>query len=403
MRQVAILLTDLPGVHEGPGVTQHGAIIRRKADLHRGEVVRIGGEMQASFCVFDTEQDAVDCVVAIRMAEKAGPAGIRMRAAVHAGPVRSRGGDHFGPPVNRASRIRGVAHPGQTVLSDPVARAVDGRLPPGWRLDDLGHHVLRDLDVPLRLWQLDETDAPSRFPPLMSLDSRCHNLPEQWTSFVGRDEEVVQLAQLWTKAPVVTITGPAGVGKTRLALQAGAVAVAGAEDGVWLVDAAGATPSELGRRICAALGAAGSTPADAIAVLLEKGRLLLILDGCDEPHVARAVQDIAGAGVRGHILATARRPLAIHGERVFELAPLAVPGGTPERVEDVLQWPSVQLFSDRAALVDPTFEVTVDNVSAVVGICAATGGIPAEIEKAARRVRVQTPKEILDRLAPPSQ
>ena len=143
-----------------------------------------------------------------------------MRIAIHTGEALARGGDYFGPTVNRCARLLAVAHGGQVLLSSATASLVaGGDLGDGASLMDLGHHRLRDLQRPERIWQLVERGLPSDFPPLRSLDAFLHNLPVQRSSFVGREAEIAAVRERLASGRLVTITGVGGCGKTRLALE----------------------------------------------------------------------------------------------------------------------------------------------------------------------------------------
>jgi hypothetical protein len=149
---------------------------------------------------------------------------LRVRMALHIGAAEERDGDYFGPPVNRVARLLAAAHGGQVLLSLPTHEMVRDQLPTGTRLAQLGEYRLKDLFRPERVFQLVAPDLPSEFPPLRTLDTYRNNLPLQPTPLIGREKEVSEVCDLLggDETRLLTLTGPGGIGKTRVALQAAA-------------------------------------------------------------------------------------------------------------------------------------------------------------------------------------
>ncbi|MFC9970424.1 BTAD domain-containing putative transcriptional regulator [Spirillospora sp. NPDC127200] len=232
-----------------------------------------------------------------------------------------------------------------------------------------------------------------------------NNLPAQLTELVGRSEDVAALRTLLDGQRLVTLTGPGGVGKTRLALEVAHLAAGTSPDGVWLVELAGQRPggAEIAEAVAAALGfrdePAPSGVAHRLAEALRDRRLLLVLDNCE--HVIDAVAELAGRllrtapGVR--ILATSREPLGISGERQWSVQPLDVPepGAAPA---EVARSSAVRLFVARAAAASSGFAVSAENAEAVATICRRMDGIPLALELASTRVRVLGAVELAERL-----
>ncbi|MBF8186176.1 tetratricopeptide repeat protein [Nonomuraea sp. K274] len=231
------------------------------------------------------------------------------------------------------------------------------------------------------------------------------NLPEPLTGLVGRSEAVAGVRGLLDEERLVTLTGPGGVGKTRLALEVGHAEAEAFPDGVWLVELAGERPG--GERIAEAVAVAlgfrdepsPSGVAHRLAEALRGRRLLLVLDNCE--HVIDAVAELAGlllrtaAGVR--ILATSREPLGIAGERQWPVQPLDVPEPGADPAE-VARSGAVRLFVARAAAASPGFAVSAENAEAVATICCRMDGIPLALELASTRVRVLGVAELAERL-----
>jgi class 3 adenylate cyclase len=234
---------------------QHDAIIRECLGRMGGAEVKALGD--GFMIVFEQPAAAVAFAKETQQALRAAswpPAmrPLRVRIGMHTGqPLVVRGSDgrpdYYGPVVNRAARVADAGHGGQVLLSSTTAAAVAAALPEGAALLSLGRHRLRGLDEPEEILQLAYAGAPEdQFPPLRTLDAHTHNLPVQLTSFVGREAELRQLAELLRqdRPRLITVLGPGGVGKTRLALQAAADSVGAFADGVWFVDLSETRTSE---------------------------------------------------------------------------------------------------------------------------------------------------------------
>src|SRR5262245_51577324 len=226
----------------------HDALIEALTEQHGGRVVRPRGEGASRFCVFARATDAVAAAAAIQRALQAQDwppeTPLRVRLALHTGEADLRDGDYYGGAVNRAARLRAIAHGGQALLSMATHDLVRDALPAGTALRDLGEQRLADLQRPEHVFQVVAPGVPVAFPPLRSLDALPHNLPLQLTSFIGREAAVATIRDLLAAHRLVTLTGPGGTGKTRLAQQAAAEALVPADgrvafaDGVWLVELA---------------------------------------------------------------------------------------------------------------------------------------------------------------------
>jgi len=372
---------------------RHDRLLRRAIDAHRGHIFATGGDGFAA--AFARAGDALDAAIDAQAALAAEPwpadIAIRVRMAVHTGEAAERDGDYFGPAVNRAARLMAVAHGGQ-VLCSHVTAAVAGD---AVTLIDLGEHRLRDLSMPLQVFQVGDTP----FPPLRSLEASPGNLPSLVSSFVGRDHEIAALTKALGAHRLVTITGVGGVGKTRLALQVAADLAPGYPDGAWLCELAAATSGpEMAQVVAASLGVTQRpqmTMGQSVVDFLRPRHLLVILDNCE--HLLDAAADLARSILQGapsvRILATSREGLAIDGEHLWPLRSLAVTSDTGGKGSD-----AVTLFAERAAAVAPTFELDDARLPAVVEICRRLDGIPLAIELAAARVAAMSPAEIAGHL-----
>ncbi len=388
-------------------MARHDALLTSVFEQHDGVVVRPRGEGDSLFCVFVRASDAAAAALngqRALLAEDWGEIGsLRVRMGLHTGEADLRDGDYYGSAVNRCARIRAAGHGGQILLSEATARLVREALPAGAGLRELGHHRLRDLAEPERLYQLDAPDLPAAFPPLKTLDARPNNLPLQLTSFVGREPELTALAAFVPQHRLVTLTGPGGTGKTRLALQVAAELLADFADGVFFIDLASLQdPTLVPSAVAQALGVQGisDTPLRAIVLrFLRDKHLLLILDNYE--HLLAAAE-FAGALLHAapavRLLVTSRAPLRVTGEREYAVAPLLVPEEGMRSTAALGQNPAVQLFVLRAQAVRAEFTLTDANAAAVAAICTRLDGLPLALELAAARVRALPPEALLTRL-----
>jgi predicted ATPase/DNA-binding CsgD family transcriptional regulator len=282
-----------------------------------------------------------------------------------------------------------------------------GRLPGGIGLRDLGEQRLRDLGRAERVFQVTGPGLAEGFGVLRSLDDPAlrHNLPSQATSFVGRTAELAELRALVSGGSrLITIAGPGGIGKSRLALQVAAEALDGSGDGVWLVELAPVAEPELVTRTAAAALKLSDTPGRPMLDILIDGvrdrDLLLILDNAE--HVLGAVAELADAVIRSCpgvcLLVTSREPLDIIGEHIYRVPGLSVPPADLAAPDRLAAFESVQLFAEHAALQRRGFTVDDASAAAVAAICVRLDGIPLALELAAARLGSLSVSEINARL-----
>src|SRR5918995_6413674 len=265
-------------------VDRHLILLRTAIQAHGGVLFKtVGDAVQAAF---PTAPDAVAAALNAQRAliAEGGAASdpLRVRMAIHAGEAMVHNGEYHGPLLNRSARLLAIGHGTQILLSETAAMLARDALPPETDLRELGEHRLPDLLEPERVFQLLHPQLPADFPPLKSLSARLHALPSQATAFLGREHELAQLVALLRDPAVrlVTLTGPGGTGKTRLALQAAAQLLDAFPDGVIFVPLAALTdPALVPSAIASALGLrdqAGQTPAQAVRETLAGKRLLLV-------------------------------------------------------------------------------------------------------------------------------
>ncbi|MGH7727743.1 MAG: ATP-binding protein [Vulcanimicrobiaceae bacterium] len=387
---------------------RHDELLRAAVSAQGGHVFKTVGD--AFCCVFARPEDAVaamlDAQRALAAADFSAVDGLPVRAAVHTGTADERGGDYFGPAVNRVARLLGIAHGGQILVSGVASDLVLGDLPPQASLRDLGAHRLKDLARPEQVYQLLAPGLTPEFPPLRSLETLPNNLPLQLTSFVGRDHEVAKITALLATHRLVTIVGSGGVGKTRTSLQVGANLLDGSGDGVWFVELAplsgGAyVPTAVAQAMGIVLEGTGD-PIELLLPMLKSKRALLIFDNCE--HLVEAASRVIAALIRGcpqlSVLASTRQALGIAGEATFRMPSLEIPAKseTALTAAQAASAPAIALFVDRAAAVDDRFALTDENAGTIAEICRRLDGIPLAIELAAARVKILSPRQLRERL-----
>jgi class 3 adenylate cyclase len=360
---------------------RHDAILRRAVDDACGHVVKVMGD--GLMAVFASPADGVmACLEAQRMLKEAawGDAGpLRVRMAIHVGKAHKRADAFFGPSVNRAARIMSAAHGGQVLLSASAAELVQGELPAWATLRDLGEHRLKDLFQPEHIFQLVHRTLPVDFPPLGTLSHRPNNLPTQTSEFFGRSAQLASIRdQLDAKGVrLLTLTGPGGIGKTRLALQAAANQIDRFEDGVFFIDLSSTRQADAAFAVIFRdLGLTSRRGEPAFDLLRQKLRnrhMLLVLDNLEQVvDAAEGIVELLEQCSSLKVLVTSRASLRVRGEHLFPVPPLSLPheGEGQRTAGSVADYEAVRLFTERARAVRPSFALTDDNAAAVAQLCA---------------------------------
>src|ERR671910_718959 len=387
---------------------RHDELLKRAIEEHGGYVFKSVGN--AFCCAFPTATDALEAALeAQRLLLKewwGESTPLRVRMALHIGAAEERDGDYFGPPVNRVARLLSAAHGGQVLLSLPTHEMVRDQLPAGTTLMNLGERRLKDLFRPERVFQLSAPGLPSEFSPLRTLDAYRNNLPLQPTPLIGREKEVSEVRDLLSAEAtrLLTLTGPGGIGKTRLALQAAADLLEEFPDGAFFAPLATLTDSELLLpAVAEALGVmetAEQPLGENLKDYLSERRLLLVLDNFEQVlGAAPAVTELVAGAPGLKVLATSRAPLGLYGEHEYAVPPLSVPDvkHLPD-LKSLSQYEAVRLFIERAKAAKVDFEVTDESAPAVAEICVRLDGLPLAIELAAARIKMLPPKAMLQRL-----
>jgi len=371
-------------------LAEHRRLLGTAFDRHQG--FHVGSEGDSLFVAFASADDAAaaagDAQRALAEHEWPEETEIRVRIGLHTGEPSLVDGSYVGLDVHQAARVMAAGHGGQVLLTESTRALLDDR----FQVRDLGEHRLKDLSGSLRLFQLLVETMPADFPPLRTLGNRPTNLPAQSNTFIGRTRELEEVGELLAQDDVrlMTLIGPGGAGKTRLALQVVASVLDAFDNGVFVVSLAQVRDWELVvPTIAHTLGLreqSGEPVSEALGEYLRDRRLLLVLDNLE--HVTAAAPVLAGllASAPGlKVVATSRTPLRLSGEHTYAVRPLALAE-------------SVSLFGERAHAAVPEFEITHENEDVIAEICARLDGLPLAIELAAPRVRTLTPSALLRRL-----
>jgi predicted ATPase len=406
---VTFVFTDIEGSTRlirtlGDGYTatleRHRSLLRDAWDRHHGYEVDTEGD--SFFVAFESTADAITaCADAqLALAAESWPpnAQVRVRMGVHSGVAVPHEDDYVAFAVHQAARVVNTGHGGQIVVSADAANGVI--LPPHLSLRSLGRYRVRDFDDPLELWQVQGEGLDDTFPALRVLPADRHNLATPLTSILGRDADLDHLAELTRPSKAVTLVGPGGVGKTRLAVEHGLRSTDDWADGVWFVglavlDDGGLVPAAIGD----ALGIRTRPDSDAVVDVvnhLARRQAMLILDNTEHVREAtgRVVATVLGSCPGVCIFSTSREPLGLRAETVVRLGPLPweesldADSGEPTRA-------AVQLFVERAAESGAT---RTDDPATIATLCQRLDGLPLAIEMAAARASVLTPEEILSGL-----
>ena len=426
---LTLLFTDIEGstrLELAVGTGRYAALRERHRELLRGAWaahggVEVGTEGDSFFVVFERPSAAVAATADAQRAlavEAWPPDGtVRVRMGLHTGEVRLVGGSYVGTAINRAARIAAAGHGGQVLASAASRALIADELPEGVSLRDLGAHRLRDLPAAERLFQVVIDGLPNEFPPLRGQVG--DTLPRQLTTFVGRDSELVTAERLLSMSRLLTLTGPGGTGKTRLAIALAQRAADMFPDGVVFVplapiDDALLVPATIARTL--GLGDLGGRPAlDAVVDHIGDQRLLLVIDNFEQVLSAAAmVAELLRRTPNTTALLTSRAVLRIAGEQEYEVPGLPAPPdvdrlpaaevarlpGPLRRCEadSIGRFEAVRLFVARARAVRPDFVLDDGNAWAVARITARLHGMPLPIELAAARVKLHAPEAILGRL-----
>ncbi len=413
---VTFLFTDIEGSTKlmrqlGDAYVQaqvdHHAILRKAFQSRKGAELRTEGD--SFFCVFQSALDACGAAADAQrgFAAHKWPEGgnIRVRIGLHTGEAPLVGNEYIGLDVHHAARVAGAAHGGQVLISETTRALVEGSLPPDIQVKDLGMHRLKDLARSERLYQLVIEGLGDTFPVLRTLDTTPNNLPTQLTSFIGREADVAEAKKLLVGTRLITLTGPGGIGKTRLSLQLAADMVQSFPDGVYFVPLSAVNdPDLIPSAIAQSIGipvSGNQRPLDVVLEHLRGKRVLLVLDNFEQlmPDGGPVISNLLRDTTEVKAVVSSRAVLRVYGEQELAVGPLRVPDvkALPS-LAALSQFEAVRLFIDRAVAAKHDFQVTNDNAPAIAGICERVDGLPLAIELAAARVKLFNPQALLGRL-----
>jgi predicted ATPase/class 3 adenylate cyclase/DNA-binding XRE family transcriptional regulator len=382
---------------------EHQSILQNAFTKWKGHVMDRQGD--SFFVVFIRSVDAIAAAIESQQALVAGQGeqgrSLPVQMGIHTGEPMLSNQDYIGADVHRASRICAAAHPGQILVSDETRVLVERHLPEGASLRGLGRFWLKDLEEPEDIYQLVMADVPSDFPPLNSLEVMPNNLPVQYTSFIGRNDEIAEISRLLGSSRLITLTGAGGTGKTRLAIEVAGNVLNQFPDGVWLIDFASLhEPALVQQMIATALRVREEPNRKLIQTLIDYLRpknLLLLFDNCE--HLVATCAEVADTLLQTcpnlRIFVTSREAFGIAGENQYHVPSLSLPTKEQElSLEALNQSEAVLVFLDRAVSVQRNFKLTPANASAVAQICWRLDGIPLAIELAAARIKTLSVEQI---------
>lgn len=399
---------------------RHHAILNEAIAAHDGYVFQIIGD--AFYAAFSTAIDGLNAALEAQrqlVAEDWGEIGaIRVRMALHTGRAEVQPGEYTsgeyvsGLTLSRAARLLSAGHGGQVLLSQATRDLLTYEIPDGINLRDLGEHHLKDLLQVEHIYQVLSPGLPDRFPALKSLDALPNNLPLQLTSFVGREQDVELVCASLRREDLrlMTLTGPGGVGKTRLSLQVGVELLHDFKDGVFFIALAPIQKPELvASAIAQTLGVRESADRSLVEGLkdeLREKQMLLILDNFEQVVLAAPlVSELLSSAPGLKLLISSRAALHLRGENTYTVQPLSLPAkdllsfGGARLISTLFSNEAVRLFVERAVAAKADFTLTEENVRFVADICRRLDGLPLGIELAAARIRHLPPRTLLERLS----
>ncbi len=415
---VTFLFTDIEGATRlwernraamGSQVERHLALLKSAITAHGGVLFKsVGDGTQAAFSIGGNALAAALAAQRAMLAEPwpDPPGPLRVRMALHTGEAHPQAGDYLAAALNRLARLLEVTQGGQIFLTEATQLLAQDDLPPETRLRDLGEFRLRDLERTEHIFALMHPNLPDNITLPASLDQQIRHFPTSLTPFLGRELEVTTIVNL-LQAPsirLLTLTGPGGIGKTRLALQVGERLASSFKDGAVFVDLAPLRdPALVLTAVATAFGlreVAGRPLEEIVTEFLRERQVLIVLDNFEHLlEAAPVISDLVAAGREVKALVTSRAPLRLQGEHEYSVPSLRLPGAAERNnLAALAANEAVALFVNRAQAVQHGFELTNENASAIREICTRLDGLPLAIELAAARVRLMPPAALLVRL-----
>jgi len=386
-------------------VDLHYEVLRRVIGDHSGDIVKMTGD--GVFATFVQPSGAVRAAATVQREIDAisWPVDdLRVRMGIHTGQCIARGGDHYGRAVNKAARLEQAAYGGQVLLSEASATLVRPDLDEGLALAYLGEHHFDGILDPAGVYQLSISGLVNDYPPLRTRDIGLERLPLELTPLIGRADVTDQLRDELRRARVVSLVGPPGVGKSRLAIRVASEEARVRNTGVRFVDLTTCRQVEAtDGAIANALGVRpedGATYAEGIVRSLRPNDTLIVLDNCEHllPAVVALVDVVVSHCPQVTILATSRERLGLPYEHVWPVRTLSLPPTQVATVAQAETAASVQLLVERARTAAADFMLTDENVEAISAICRRCDGLPLALQLAAARLDTLSPHELVDAL-----
>lgn len=413
---VTFLFTDIEGStklaqkypEQYPFILEkHDSILTKVIEVNNGFIFKKVGD---AFCAsFAKDEDAVNASVEIQkklMSEFKVEPIVKIRIGVHKGDAEFLNGDYIGyVTLSRVQRLMSVAHGGQILVTKEIFDSIQKK-ESKFIFRDFGLRKMKDIIVPEHVYQLSAEGLPSEFPPLITVDVRQTNIPSQVTNFIGRKKEIPEIKKHFKNTRLLSLIGPGGTGKTRLALQSISELIDEFEHGVWVIELAPITDAEIIIKSLIDIFKLKEDPnTDSFVSLknfLKDKNILLLFDNSEHllQKCSTVVEGILSFCPRVKIITTSREPFNIHGEFIYRVPPLSLPSDIKnETFESLSEFESIRLFNDRAVSVNPNFTLTEHNIKTVAELCKHLDGIPLAIELAARRINVLSVEKILERLS----
>lgn len=413
---VAFLFTDIEGstmlAQKNPDrynecLSRHNNILSELISFYNGYIFKTVGD---SFC--SSFQNADSAVIAAIQIQKnidskfTDGIPLRIRIGIHMGHAEYSNGDYIGyVTLSKAQRLMSIAYGGQILITKVIFdRILNNK--EEFLIRDFGLRKLKNINQPEHVYQIYTKDLQSEFPPLKTADARQNNLPEFLSNFIGREKESEDISEIISLSRLLTLIGPGGTGKTRLAIKCASGLIDEFENGIWLTELSPITnPDFIINEICYEIGlkeTSGSEMSDNLKNFLKDKNTLLILDNCEHllSHCSSIVEDLLKYCPGLKIICTSRETLNIQGEYVYFVHPLKVPGDlNGETFESISEYESVKLFIDRAISVKPGFTLNEQNIMAVAELCKRIDGIPLAVELAAKRIIILSVEKINEKLS----
>ena len=417
-RTLAFLFTDIEGSTVlwerfpetmARSLDRHDEILRASVEASSGEVVKTTGD--GFMAVFGTARDGVRACLRAQLDlarerwNETGP--LRVRMGLHAGDAVATGGDYHGPAVNRTARVMAAGHGGQILLSAVAADLVADELPKATTLLDLGEHRLKSLGRPERIFQLVHPGLRADFPALATIHDRSRGLPLEASVLIGRLTELREIEDRLQGGSIrlLTLLGPGGIGKTRLALRVASDLSGNFADGVFFADLQAARDAaSVLVAIARAVGlpdASEGLQLDELVAHLADRHCLVVLDNFEQVTAAAAtISRLLDECPELKLLVTSREPLNVRGEHRFPVPPLTLPEAARrmDSADGLIAYEAIQLFVDRARAIRPDFQLTDENAAAVAEICLRLDGLPLAIELATAWIGALSPDSLRERL-----